>query len=302
MSGGFAIAIAWPETVCRGTGSWYDVPMSILGIRKAGYYKVGHAAVVLVNSQSKVCYYFDFGRYLTPIGMGRVRSAKSDHDLQIRSKATVSTCGTHITNISEILTELNANPSTHGEGALVASVTPVDFVRSYALAHRLQSQNFIAYGPFIYSGTNCSRFVNKVIIAGSTSRKIRNSLRFPLMLTPTPLWNVKALGQTVKLVKSPSGDARNKNWTPPRGALFLDGIGSGSWFEFRAISQNQCTVRRYSSLGDLECEGVFSSDIDCLEGSVPSLVLYPSDCQRVRVKIQDDVVVNLTRVQSQSFC
>lgn len=302
MSGGFAIAIAWPETVCRGTGSWYDVPMSILGIRKAGYYKVGHAAVVLVNSQSKVCYYFDFGRYLTPIGMGRVRSAKSDHDLQIRSKATVSTCGTHITNISEILTELNANPSTHGEGALVASVTPVDFVRSYALAHRLQSQNFIAYGPFIYSGTNCSRFVNKVIIAGSTSRKIRNSLRFPLMLTPTPLWNVKALGQTVELVKSPSGDARNKNWTPPRGALFLEGIGSGSWFEIRAISQNQCTVRRYSSLGDLECEGVFSSDIDCLEGSVPSLVLYPSDCQRVRVKIQDDVVVNLTRVQSQSFC
>ena len=70
MSGGFAIAIAWPETVCRGAGSWYDVPMSILGIRKAGYYKVGHAAVVLVNSQSQLCHYFDFGRYLTPIGMG----------------------------------------------------------------------------------------------------------------------------------------------------------------------------------------------------------------------------------------
>mgnify|MGYP000279860161 FL=1 len=296
MSGGFAIAIAWPETVCRGTGSWYDVPMSILGIRKAGYYKVGHAAVVLVNPQSQLCHYYDFGRYLTPIGMGRVRSAKSDHNLKIISKATVSTCGTHITNISEILTELNANPSTHGEGTLVASVTPVDFERSSAFAHRLQSQNFIAYGPFIYSGTNCSRFVNKVILAGSTSRKTRNSLRFPPRLTPTPLWNVQALGQTVKLMKSSSGDARKKNWTPPRGALYLDGIGSGSWFEFRAIAQSKCTVRRYSSMGDLECEGFFSSDIDCLEGATPSHVLYPSDCQRVRVKFKDNVVVNLTRI------
>ena len=296
MSGGFAIAIAWPETVCRGAGSWYDVPMSILGIRKAGYYKVGHAAVVLVNTQSQLCHYFDFGRYLTPIGMGRVRSATSDHGLQIRSKATVSICGAQITNISEILTELNANPTTHGAGPLVASVTPVDFVRSCALAHRLQAQNFIAYGPFIYSGTNCSRFVSKVIMAGSTSRKTRILLRFPPMLTPTPLWNVQALGQTVKLMKSSSGDARNKSWTPPRGALFLDGIGSGSWFEFRAMAQSQCTVRRYSSMGDLECESVFSSDIESLEGATPSHVLYPSDCQRIRIKLQDDVVVNLTRV------
>ena len=90
MQTGIAIALAWPETWCKEAGSWYDRFMKIIGISKNGYYRVGHAAVVLVDTNSGRCHYFDFGRYHCPKGYGRIRDAETDHDLKIITQARFS--------------------------------------------------------------------------------------------------------------------------------------------------------------------------------------------------------------------
>ena len=40
MLNGFAIAIAWPETLCKQASAWYDALLHHLSINKEGYYKV----------------------------------------------------------------------------------------------------------------------------------------------------------------------------------------------------------------------------------------------------------------------
>ena len=192
---GIAIALAWPQTLCKQAGAWYDRVMYLLGINGRGYYKVGHAAVVLVESSSGTCHYYDFGRYHAPHGYGRVRSAKTDHDLHIKTKAAIHK--NEIINLEEILFELYHNPSTHGAGTIYGAQIPVDFNRSHQLALELQDNDFIAYGPFISRGTNCSRFVNSILRAGCTRAMTRIALRFPWMLTPTPIWNLKALRKEI---------------------------------------------------------------------------------------------------------
>ncbi len=72
---GFAIAIAWPSTFCKQPGSWYDPLTLWLGVNYNHYYRVGHAAVVLIDPDKNKCHYFDFGRYHAPFQYGRVRNA-----------------------------------------------------------------------------------------------------------------------------------------------------------------------------------------------------------------------------------
>ena len=74
MYTGLAISLAWPQTWCKQSGSWYDSTMKLVGINKNSFYKVGHAAVILVESATGKCHYFDFGRYHAPYGYGRVTS------------------------------------------------------------------------------------------------------------------------------------------------------------------------------------------------------------------------------------
>ena len=79
MNTGFVVALAWPANMCRQAGAWYDGLMNLLGISKNHYYRVGHAALVLVKSETGECFYFDFGRYHSPFHHGRVRNATTDH-------------------------------------------------------------------------------------------------------------------------------------------------------------------------------------------------------------------------------
>ena len=118
---GFAIAIAWPETYCKQPGYWYDRFTNLLGFSDNHYYKVGHAALVLINSETKKCHYFDFGRYITPFQHGRVRSEITEHGLKVNTLAQISKDGQRIENFNEILRELQLNHECHGEGALHAS-------------------------------------------------------------------------------------------------------------------------------------------------------------------------------------
>lgn len=194
---GIAIAVAWPETLCKQAGAWYDGMMNALKVSKNNYYKVGHAAVVLISFSSQKSHYFDFGRYHAPYGYGRVRDEVTDHDLSLTIEPKI--CNEQIENVDEILRELLHNPSCHGEGYLKASYSYINFEASYKKAKEMQKMGVLKYGPFIYKGTNCSRFVRKVILAGNPHFFHKINLKVPYSISPTPLTNVYALKNKMKL-------------------------------------------------------------------------------------------------------
>ena len=194
---GLALALAWPETECKQTGAWYDALMYFLGVNRKGYYKVGHAAIVLIEKLAGQCHYFDFGRYHAPKGFGRVRSAVTDHDLQIGAKASFSPDGKELLNTDEILEELSQNPSTHGDGTTYCACIEIKIKKAYQKSLQLQKLDFIRYGPFIPKGTNCSRFVNTILMSAGIPFWNRILLAVPWMLTPTPMWNLQALNSKV---------------------------------------------------------------------------------------------------------
>ena len=108
------IMLAWPEGYVRAAGAWYDKFFSI-----NGKYRVGHSAAVLINSKEGKAYYFDFGRYHTPQGYGRVRDEETDPDLVLPD---INIKSDKIVNLNDILVFLSKLKSTHGEGRLYASV------------------------------------------------------------------------------------------------------------------------------------------------------------------------------------
>ncbi len=192
VNSGIAIALAWPETLCRKAGSWYDEPLKLLGVNKNNYYKVGHAAVVLIDRKSADCHYYDFGRYHSPLGTGRVRNSITDHDLTVSTKAEFDYYGT-LVNFNTILEELQLNNACHGAGKIYGAWANVDYELCQSAALALQITSPLRYGPFIIDGTNCSRFVNKVVRAGVLDRATYLRLRLPRFLTPTPMCNVRIL-------------------------------------------------------------------------------------------------------------
>ena len=187
------IMLAWPEGYVRAAGAWYDKVFSI-----NGKYRVGHSAAVLINSKEGKAYYFDFGRYHTPQGYGRVRDEETDPDLVLPG---VNIKSDKIVNLNDILVFLSKLKSTHGEGRLYASVlSEVAFFDAYNYAKKLQNKGMVKYGPFVYGGTNCSRFTASLAISSLPPffKKIR--LRIPFCISPSPKRNVSILNNTYYVI------------------------------------------------------------------------------------------------------
>ena len=183
MKNDFIITIAWPEGMTASAGSWYDKILS-----NNGKYRVGHAAIVLIDSEAKKSFYFDFGRYHTPLGFGRVRDVETDPDLAI---VDADIQNGELVNIEPILLNLSAIKSTHGKGKMYAAlITKVNFKKAFLAAKKIQNKGLLPYGPFIKKGTNCSRFVSSVIQSAGVSfvKKIR--LKYPFCISPSPKRNV----------------------------------------------------------------------------------------------------------------
>jgi len=195
MHSGYGIVLAWPETKCKQANSWYDRPMQFLGFNKMGYYKVGHAAIVLIDDESKICRYYDFGRYHSPQGNGRVRSEVTDFDLGIETKAIYNKG--ELDNLTSILNELQKNKSTHGTGSVQASLVRINIETTEQYIKTLQEEDWIPYGPFITTGTNCSRFVCSALLKGKPNLVTALALRFPATFSPTPMWNLIATFNTI---------------------------------------------------------------------------------------------------------
>jgi Family of unknown function (DUF6695) len=297
----FAIALAWPATYCKQPGSWYDSITSFLGINENNYYKVGHAAVVLVDVENKKFHYFDFGRYHAPFGHGRVRGEETDCDLKIHTIPKISDDEKKIENYSDLLHELQNNPSCHGEGSIYASYVPTNFKLAFRKAKQMQNTGPIPYGPFRKNASNCSRFVNTVLQASKPQLKFRFSLRYLIPFTPTPISNVNSLrNKTIlpKLLKnepfSPNKKLNKlilrstliqpkKHIKIPEKAQWLSGEGAGSWFSF-AEKNKQLEINRYSHDGILECSGYYKSKEDTLSFLKNKFnITYPSNCREITI-------------------
>ncbi len=315
---GFAIAIAWPETWCKQSGAWYDGFINRLGISKYHYYKVGHAALVLVDDKTGSCLYFDFGRYHTPFQYGRVRSEKTDDRLKIKTVAKISIDKKLILNFEEILTELQQNPECHGEGDIHASYGRINFENAMTKAKEMQNNSPIRYGPFNYGGSNCSRFVNTVIRYGNPEWLPAFKLNFFVPFTPTPLNNVHSFPHKTILPgflpftfsPKPLSDKSKLKGTLseplrfigiPQSAQWLAGEGAGSWFAISHIETKKYVVSRFSPDGKLECEGEFIiSNNQPFNIKKPYRFGYLSHCEKVTI-IQNDIRILLKRIHRHSI-
>ena len=186
------IALAWPDTKVVHEGKWYDTPMRWFGILKDNHYSAGHAALLLINHRNNDVHYFDFGRYHTPLKYGRVRSAVTDPDNEVKIKAKIIKGELH--NIDELLLDRYFNKACHGDGRLTASIVKnINFERAFAKISAMQHLEAICYGPFERNGSNCSRFVAQVVLASSTNYFTKLLIKVSYTVTATPRSNTKVL-------------------------------------------------------------------------------------------------------------
>jgi len=87
----FIIAMAYPETIVTHAEEWYSKFLRFIFIGNKKYVRAGHAALVLINKNTGILEYYDFGRYVTPSPYGRVRGRETDFELNFPIKAAF--CG-----------------------------------------------------------------------------------------------------------------------------------------------------------------------------------------------------------------
>ena len=206
MQNDFIIVLAWPEGMVAAAGGWYDKVLST-----NGKYRVGHSALILVNTATNQLNYFDFGRYHSPFGFGRVRDLETDPDISLKSKPII--LGNSIDNIKEILLEISNIKATHGHGTLYASILKnIDFNKAYEKAKEIQNRGLISYGPVVLTGTNCSRFVASIMLASKPHWLTKLRLKLPFCLSPSPKRNISIANSSYHVVNMKNYSLINKSY------------------------------------------------------------------------------------------
>ncbi|MFN5086917.1 MAG: DUF6695 family protein [Bacteroidota bacterium] len=189
------LVLAWPEVTARAEEGIMKFFRSI-GVVKNVNVMVGHAAMMVADGRE--LRYYDFGRYITPRRMGRIRSGETDPALVFTTVPEWSDGG-ELVNLEAICRELDAKSAyTHGEGLLQLSVysTP-DVALVDAKARELQHGGLIGYHGLDPNQTNCARFVQTALLAGIGHEPAHyRRYRRPITYTaPTPFFNVLAAAQ-----------------------------------------------------------------------------------------------------------
>lgn len=285
---GKIVVLAYPDTFVTMSDEWICRLLPLVGLGTRKYIKAGHAALVLIEDATGVARYYDFGRYITPDGYGRVRSAETDVELGIPFHMEV--VDGQLKNLDRLLLWLEAHPQkTHGEGRLLASVCEdIDYQRALEHILALQDRGVVPYGAFVGAGSNCSRFVTDTILASTGDSAIVRRLRFNKRFTPSTVGNVEKAAHSVvyevlnQEVRPFDGSAFRENLKnyfdrkpkalrqAPSAAVVdaqkLEGIGSGAWFQWVESTGEQRDyhrIRRFNDLGELDFDGVFhSTDFD----------------------------------------
>lgn len=316
-SDGIIIILSYPDTVVRPayweplSGFWHK-----LGVGGKHAVQAGHAALLLLEKKNPEINYFDFGRYITSYGNGRVRSKETDVELHVPLKATYK--NNNLTNLEEILLWLENNPKkTHGEGRLVATInTDISFKKANKFIQNLIDKKEIPYGTFIKNGSNCARFVTDTIIHATTNKKTQKSLEKSNYFTPSPIGNVIKATSTNKIytvldqkiteyknrsiVKEYKATFFNKFNNEPNvlgtekpnlevfsleNATWLGGIGSGAWFKVEEQINNQTyKIARYTADGQKDFESIFKTNKIGFNINTPFVFKYPSNCLEMSIQ------------------
>jgi hypothetical protein len=197
---------------------------------------------------------------------------------------------------------------------LYGSYTEVGFQKAYQKALQMQKESPLPYGPFVYNGTNCSRFVYTVILAGKPQMKHALKIKYKVPLTPTPMSNVIALPYKMRISakqpwelfypgKKPEKSELSGTLLPPglngkvpSQAQWHSGEGAGSWFHIEKRNDKHFLVTRYSPEGIMECKSVFCNDaaVD-FDPALPFELVHLSHCAQVKLT-QNEQRITLTRI------
>ena len=326
---GIILTLAYPDTIVMVSEEWFSPYLRFLGVGKKNYLRAGHAALVLINKQTGILEYHDFGRYITPEPNGRVRGSDTDNELHFPIKAEIE--DDTITNLDTILEFLGTHPKlTHGDGKLVASVcNAVDYQKARMHITKMQNKHFIRYAAFIKEACNCARFVTDTLIASVTDLKIKKALENSKWFTPSTVGNVlladtenhvfevsetgevskfegsqksenvrcfldKLKDHKVNLVgtqhpKHVNGLHRNAQW--------LSGIAAGAWFELHDLgSKTEYRFKRISPYGNIDCDAVFKIEDVAFDYNLAYQIVHYSNCKFFNVE-QNGTVFRFEKVK-----
>jgi len=308
---GIIIVLAYPETIVRTSQEWYSPYLRFMGMGKKNYVRAGHAALVLIEKATGALDYYDFGRYITQLSYGRVRSKERDRELNFPLKAIIR--NGEIVNLEELLHFLGNNPKlTHGEGTMYATVCDqIDYEAANAYIEYCLRQGATSYAAFIKNASNCARFVTDTLIASTTNSTVKKRLKKSRWFTPSTIGNVvlasttnaiyEVLGDEIRPFNSTSRKVtvrcfmdRLKGFEPnlegnlqpkklaalSENAQWLSGIGSGGWFEIEALPANPFSyrIRRISPYGNIDVDGTFKVNDPRFEITQPYQFIYDSNC------------------------
>ncbi|ARV05338.1 hypothetical protein BTO04_00915 [Polaribacter sp. SA4-10] len=324
-SDGIIIILSYPDTIVR--PAYWELSSKIwplVGIGSKHGVQAGHAALLLIKKEHSEINYFDFGRYITTYGNGRVRCKETDPDIFISIKAEFEKG--KLINLKEILLWVENYPEkTHGDGRLIASIhDEIDYNKAHNFIHQLIDKKEIPYGVFIKNGTNCARFVADTIIASSVNRKIVKQFKKSNLLTPSPIGNVikgSTNNNIYTIYNQKFNDYKNRSIVKEYSAFFLNkfegepnligtelpnkkafelengtwlgGIGSGAWFKIEEqIKTETYKVSRYNTQGIKDFEANFTIDKTCFNHQNEHQFLHPTNCKEAIVN-QNNKVYNL---------
>ena len=109
--------------------------------------------------------------------------------------------------------EIKKKESFHGEGTLYASIlNDVSYSKAYKYAKKIQKNGLIPYGPFVYNGTNCSRFVASVMRSSSPTYIKNARLKFPISISPSPKRNVGIANANFYRITEKTFKKVKRNW------------------------------------------------------------------------------------------
>ncbi len=325
---GIVVIIAFPDTIVRpATGELSSKIWPLFGVGGKNAVQAGHAAMLLVSKKTGSIQYFDFGRYITSDGYGRVRSEVTDCELHIPIKAAIKN-GT-ISNIEDILLFLERSPhKTHGEGRMIVSVNEeIEYKKALSFVTALQAKGEVSYGAFVKNGSNCARLVTDTLLVATTSTTIRKKLKKSYFITPSPISNVlrgrssntpiyevynqhiheyknRAIyKEHLKCLLNKVPQELNEEGTvhPDRNSYYsekeqwLGGIGSGAWF---SIEKSEIAtfykVTRKCSKGKIDLEAVFEDETRVFSIEKPFKIMHGSHCNQCVVR-QNDKLFYLKR-------
>ncbi len=320
---GKIIVLAYPDTFVKMSSEWQCKVMPFLGLGTFKQIKAGHAAMILIENKTGLANYYDFGRYVTPDGLGRVRSCKTDHELIIPITAKLIGNGP-LENLSDFLLWLDANPDkTHGDGRLVASVCEeINFKKAQNYILKLQEKGSIPYGAFVKEGSNCARFVTETVLVSTENEKIKKGLNYNKRFTPSAIGNVEKSANSLIYevvngeVNEYLGSAFKENLINyfhrqkkenqhkeiisniPSGAQKLNGIGSSAWFIIELVSaaENIFQIKRYNDFHQVDYVGLFKTSVD-FDINQTYKIAYDSNCEYCHV-IQHKKKIKFSRIKT----